>query len=117
MSRLGPIRLEELTPDQKRLYDEIMRTRANGLSGPFGVWLRNPSVAEPAEQLQNAFRLHSKLDKRVAELLVLLVARDWTAQYAWYLHEILALKAGLNADTVAAIRERRRPGALKDDEK
>jgi 4-carboxymuconolactone decarboxylase len=108
--------VEELTPEQRRLHDEIMRTREKGLSGPFGVWLRNPSVAEPAERLQNAFRLHSKLDRRVAELLVLLVARDWTAQYAWYLHEKLALKAGLDADAVAAIRDRRRPEALRDDE-
>jgi 4-carboxymuconolactone decarboxylase len=117
MSRLGPICVEELTPEQRRLHDEIMRTREKGLSGPFGVWLRNPSIAEPCEKLQNAFRLHSKLDRRVAELLVLLVARDWTAQYAWYLHEILALKAGLDPNTVAAIRDRRRPSALRDDER
>jgi 4-carboxymuconolactone decarboxylase len=117
MSRLGPIRPEELTPEQKRLHDEIMRTRQRGLDGPFGVWLRNPSIAEPAERMQNAFRLHGQLDRRVAELLVLLVAREWTAQYAWYLHEKLALKAGLDAATVAAIRDRSRPPSLRDDER
>jgi 4-carboxymuconolactone decarboxylase len=116
MPRLDPICLEQLTPEQKRLYDEIMRTRERGLDGPFGVWLRNPMMAEPAERMQNAFRLHGKLDRRVAELLILLVAREWTAQYAWYLHEKLALKAGLGAGAIAAVRERRRPDALRDDE-
>jgi 4-carboxymuconolactone decarboxylase len=116
MSRLGPIDLAALTPEQKRLYEEIMRTRAKGLDGPFGVWLRRPAIAEPCEKLQNAFRLDGQLDRRVAELLILVVAREWTAQYAWYLHEILALKAGLAEETVVAIRERRRPPALLADE-
>jgi 4-carboxymuconolactone decarboxylase len=116
MSRLAPIQPNELTPEQTRLYDEIVRTRAKGLDGPFGVWLRKPSVGEPCEKLQNAFRLDGKLNRRVAELLILLVAREWTAQYAWYLHEILALKAGLPAETIAAIRARRRPPVLQPDE-
>jgi 4-carboxymuconolactone decarboxylase len=93
-----------------------MKTRPKGLDGPFGVWLHNPSVGEPCDRLQNAFRLSGKLDRRVAEMLILLVAREWTAQYAWYLHEILAAKAGLPADTIAAIRERRRPPMLQSDE-
>jgi 4-carboxymuconolactone decarboxylase len=117
MARLPPIRKETLTPEQQRLHEVIMRTRPRGLDGPFGVWLRNPIVAEPAEQMQNTFRLHGKLDRRLAELLVLLVAREWSAQYAWYLHEKLALQAGLSALTIAAIRDRRRPDHLQDDER
>lgn len=116
MSRLDPIHVEELTTEQKPVYEEIMRTRPKGLDGPFGVWLRRPSIAEPCEKLQNAFRLRGRLDRRPAELLVLLVAREWTAQYAWYMHERLAREAGLDPATIDAIRERRRPAALRPDE-
>jgi 4-carboxymuconolactone decarboxylase len=116
MSRLDPIRVEELTAEQRPVYEEIMRTRPKGLAGPFGVWLRRPSIAEPCEKLQSAFRLHGRLDRRLAELLVLLVAREWTAQYAWYMHERLAREAGLDPATIEAIRERRRPAALLPDE-
>jgi 4-carboxymuconolactone decarboxylase len=116
MPRLSPIQPESLTPEQKQLYDQVMSTRPNGLAGPFGVWVRKPSVGEPCERLQNAFRLHGALDRRVAELLILMVAREWTAQYAWYLHEKLGLKAGLTADTIAAIRARERPPTLQPNE-
>jgi len=117
MSRLPPLSIDRLTPEQEKLYQEIMRTRSKGLDGPFGVWLRKPSVGEPCEKLQNAFRLNGTLDRRVAELLILVVAREWTAQYAWQLHEQLALKAGLAPATIDAIRNRQKPTTLLEDEK
>jgi 4-carboxymuconolactone decarboxylase len=116
MARLNPINVDALAGEQKRVYELIMATRPHGLSGPFGVWVHNSRVAEPCEWLQNAFRLHSKLDRRLAELLVLLVAREYTAQYAWYLHEKLAKKDGLDVRTIDAIRARQVPDALRADE-
>jgi 4-carboxymuconolactone decarboxylase len=116
MSRLEPLRLEELTPEQERLYHHIVGTRAKGLDGPFGIWLRVPRIGEPCEKLQNAFRLSGALDRRLAELLILLVAREWSSQYAWYLHEKLALTSGLSTEIVAAIRDCRRPRAMRPDE-
>jgi 4-carboxymuconolactone decarboxylase len=117
MPRLQPIDVNALAGEQKRVYDLVMATRPHGIAGPFGVWIRNPSVAEPCEGLQNAFRLHSQLDRRLAELLVLLVAREYTAQYAWYLHEKLARNQGLDSRTIDAIRMRQVPDILQTDER
>jgi 4-carboxymuconolactone decarboxylase len=115
--RVAEVRYDELDADQKRMYDIIAGTRKCGLGGPFSVLVRIPHVAEPANNLHNAFRLSGKLDRRIFELLILMVAREHTAEFAWVVHEALALKAGLDAAIIAAVRERRVPDFQKADER
>jgi 4-carboxymuconolactone decarboxylase len=118
MARIEEVQREQLTARQQALYDGIMRSRPRGkLSGPFSVWIHTPDIAEPADELANCFRVNPKLDKRLVELIVLLMCRDATVQYAWSVHEPLARQAGLTAQTVDAIRARKRPEFSRDDEK
>ncbi len=115
MSRLDPVSPETLTPEQRRMYDIIASTR-KGLGGPFSVWVRTPALAEPANMLHNAFRLHGTLDRRLFEMLILLVSHEYGAKYVWTFHVAQALKAGLANSTVDAIREDRRPDFAQPDE-
>jgi 4-carboxymuconolactone decarboxylase len=50
-------------------------------------------------------------------LMILVAARQSTAQYAWYIHEPHALKFGIAPEIVQAIRERRTPDFTRDDER
>ena len=115
MPRLDPPSYDALTPEQKILHADLMRTRKR-LSGPFVVWLRSPALAHGANMLAQALRENGKLERRLFELIVLMVARHWSAQYAWYSHEPAALAACLSPDVIAAIRERRAPKFAKLDE-
>ena len=118
MTRIEQLEREKLNARQQTLYDEIKRTRPRGkLIGPFSVLLHRPDIAEPANALANCFRVSPKLDKRLIELIVLLVCRDATAQYAWSAHFNLARQAGLSDETIEAIRARRRPEFGRDDER
>jgi 4-carboxymuconolactone decarboxylase len=118
MARIDDVKREKLAARQQQLYDDIMRTRPRGtLSGPFSVWINTPDIAEPADGLAKYFRLHPKLDKRLIELIVLLMCREGTVQYAWSVHEPLARKEGLTDETVAAIRARKKPKLVRDDER
>jgi 4-carboxymuconolactone decarboxylase len=117
MARVPDIPLEQLTETQRRLYDEIAGARSGGVRGPFALWLRNPELADRANQLGNALRVHGKLDRRLFELAVLLVARHWSAQYEWYAHEKAALRAGVSPEVVEAIRTERTPRFDRDDER
>src|SRR5262249_1140116 len=95
---------------QQALYDD---TRPRGkLSGPFSVWTYRPDIAEPANAI---FRVSPKLDKRLIELIMLLVCRDATAQYAWSAHFNLAREAGLSIETIEAIGAGRRPEFGRDE--
>src|SRR4051812_38928805 len=104
--RIAEVRYDELDAEQKRIYDIIAGTRKTGLGGPFSVLVRIPHVAGPANDLHNAYRLKGKVDRRVFELLILLVARAHTTEFAWVVHEALALKAGLAPEIIGAVRER-----------
>jgi 4-carboxymuconolactone decarboxylase len=118
MARVDEVKREALNPRQQRLYDDIMHTRPRGkLSGPFSVWMHRPDIAEPANALANCFRVHATLDKRLIELITLLMCRAATVKYAWAVHEPLALQAGLSPQTVDAIRTDKRPDFLREDER
>jgi 4-carboxymuconolactone decarboxylase len=116
VSRIENLKVEDFTTDQQALVAEIAGTRARGVGGPFAIWLRNPAVCRPANELGNALRARGKLDKRLFELMVLLVARHWSAQYEWYVHEPAALKAGVREEIVQAIRDGRAPSFGRRDE-
>jgi len=118
MARIDEVKRENLTARQQQLYDDIMRTRPRGsLSGPFSVLIHTPDIAEPANSLANCFRVSPKLGKRLIELITLMACRGATVQYAWSVHEPLALKEGLTQQTIDAIRARRRPDFKRDDER
>jgi 4-carboxymuconolactone decarboxylase len=116
LARLEPLSLEELTPEQKALYDVVGRGRPR-VTGPFGVWLRIPPIADAANRLTLALRDNARLDKRLFELVVLMVVRHWGAQYAWAVHEQPALKAGLTSETIEALRARQMPDFKQADER
>lgn len=116
MSRVPDLAPGEMTPDQQRLYQEISGPRGN-VGGPFALWMRLPKIADVANKFGNALRLDGTLDRRVFELVVLVIARRWTAQYEWFVHEPAALKAGLAPAIVAAIRTGAEPPYERDDER
>jgi 4-carboxymuconolactone decarboxylase len=52
---------------------------------------------------------------KLNELAILMGARAWTAQYAWYVHHRAALSAGLSADVIDAVQVGKRPAAMTAD--
>jgi 4-carboxymuconolactone decarboxylase len=116
MGRLPEIDPVELSPEQRAIYDRMMRERGH-MRGPFAVWLRNAELCENTLQLQEMFAARVKLERRLLELMILVAARQSTAQYAWFIHEPYALKFGIAPEVVQAIRERRAPDFSRDDER
>ena len=119
MGRLPPTPREALDPEQLRVNDLIQgkRGRAGGLAGgPFGVWLRDPALTEKAASLYHHLRHDITAPQRLCELAILVTARAWTAQYEWYAHEKHAVPSGLDGAVVDAIRDRKKPNFIKQDE-
>jgi 4-carboxymuconolactone decarboxylase len=116
MPRLPDIDADKLSTDQRAIYDRLMRERGH-MRGPFAVWLRNAELCQNTLKLQEMFASRVKLERRLLELMILVAARQSTAQYAWYIHEPHALKFGIAPEIVQAIRERRTPEFTRDDER
>jgi 4-carboxymuconolactone decarboxylase len=117
MARVPLLSFEELNPEQKRIWQEVGAVRSGSPGGPFAVWMHSPKIAERAHHLGNAVRLEGKLGRKLVELAVLTVARDWTAQYVFAAHVPPALEHGLPETVVEAIRTRRTPVFADDEEK
>ena len=59
MSRLAPLDLNKLDPEQKKVADAIMSGPRGGLRGPFAPWLRSPILADRAQQHGEYCRSHN----------------------------------------------------------
>src|SRR4029453_18328043 len=119
--RLGPIAPERMTEAQRKAVAEFMKVRKNG---PFGFWwgyLRVPEVLIPFLEIQT--HVHSVLEsprsaigEKLTHFAILMVARQWTQQVIWSLHEANAIKSGLKPDVVSALAAGRRPPGMTEDE-
>ncbi len=107
--RFKPLAPDEMTPEQRGVADAIMAGPRGSLRGPFPVLLYSPRIADLAQRLGAYVRFDSVLPQQLRELAILVVARHWTAQYEWYAHREMGLKAGLDPAIPDAIAAGRRP--------
>jgi len=95
---------ENLSPEQRKLYDAIRSgprakiansgaSTPGPLGGPFNVWLRSPGIGDCVQRLGEEIRFRSSLPPKLNEMAIIVTARFWTSQYEWYAHCKLALDA------------------------
>jgi 4-carboxymuconolactone decarboxylase len=80
-----------------------MRVRGH-VRGPFAVWINAPEVAEKAVAMQDMFGTRGTLNKRLFELMVLIMARRSSAQFAWFAHVDRATRLGLASHVIETLR-------------
>jgi len=114
--RLAPLDPGKMTPEQSKVADDIVSGPRKSLSGPFNAWLRSPQLADRLQRVGEYLRFHSSVPARLNEFAILITARQWTAQYEWYAHYPLAIKAGLDPRIAAELAAGKRPEAMADDE-
>jgi 4-carboxymuconolactone decarboxylase len=114
--RFKPLSLDEMTPEQRRMADNVLAGPRKALRGPFSTFLYSPETGDQAQKLGAQVRFKNSLPEKLKELAIIIVARHWTAQYEWYAHHRLALEAGLDSAIAGAIAEGKRPARLADDE-
>ena len=78
--------------------------------------LRSPDLADRVRALGDYIRYGSSLPPALRELVILIVARFWSAHYEWQAHRRIAIEAGLDASIAEAIAAGRRPEKLNADE-
>lgn len=125
--RFKQIPVEDLTADQRALYDAIKSgprsavknssaARPGPLGGPFNVLLRSPEVGNIIQSLGAAIRFRSSIPSKLNELAIITTARHWSAHYEWQAHLRLALEAGLDPAIGEDIAKGRRPSKMSEEE-
>jgi 4-carboxymuconolactone decarboxylase len=115
MPRIPAVTRESLPPDKHPIYDAIGESRGH-VSGPFPVLLNSPEVASRIATLGHYLRYESILKPMIRELAILTVAREFDCQYAWTSHDSLARQAGVRDEAIAALRDRKAPQGLTEEE-
>src|SRR5258708_1169911 len=111
--RFKPLSPDEMSPEQRRPADSMLRGAGQWRGGPFSVFLHSPATGDAAQRLGEQVRFRNSLPEKLKELAILVVARHWTAQYEWYAHHRFALAAGLDPAIAAAIAAGKRPAGLE----
>lgn len=109
MSRLPAIPPEQLSDAQRKVADEITAGPRGEVRGPFIPLLHNAPAANAVQQMGAFLRFDGTLPGDLREMVILIVARHWTAQYEWFAHHRIALNEGLAPAICDAIASGSRP--------
>ena len=114
--RLPTIPPEQYTPEQKQAVQDFEAARKAAVRGPFQPLLHSPQVMTLMRSTGDYLRYKSAIGTTLSELVILVVAREWTQDYEWMVHQPIAVDVGIKASITQAIAEGRRPQGMNDDE-
>ncbi|WP_294537001.1 carboxymuconolactone decarboxylase family protein [uncultured Rhodoblastus sp.] len=110
---IPPAQYDEI---QKKAADEFLAARKTPVFGPFEPLMHSPQVMSSARAMGDYLRYNSAVGVTLSELAILVVARNWSQDYEWFVHAPISLKQGIKPEIVAAIADGRRPEAMSEDE-
>jgi 4-carboxymuconolactone decarboxylase len=109
-SRLPLVKRENLNEVGRAAYDAVVdrnsRLRAE-LIGPAGIWLNIPELSPHIREVNWYLRNRISLDAKLAELAILVTARESDGQTEWTAHEPAGLRAGLDQRVVDIVKYRK----------
>ena len=115
--RLPLPRREDLDDAGQQAYDRASRPELiMGLRGPAGLQLHSPGTGPHLSALNTYLRFQAGFTGREREVAILATAREMDSQFEWVAHENEALKEGVPAQVVDAIKHRRGLEGLPEED-
>src|SRR5476649_1757310 len=126
--RLPLIAPQDLTPEQKALYDNMRKgissnfndfiaVREDGaLMGPWNQWLHEPAIGKAIWDLTLAMTANASLADNVRQIAILVVGARFDAAYELYAHIAVAEREGMKPERLAALVADLKPTDLSKKE-
>lgn len=114
--RMPPIPPEAQTQEQRDAALAFQEVRGNAVFGPFVPLHRSPRLMLRFQAVGSYCRYENSLGLRLSEFIILMVARRHSQDVEWDIHAPIALASGVSPETVAGLREGRRPPGMAPDE-
>ncbi|MAX04166.1 MAG: hypothetical protein CL883_02445 [Dehalococcoidia bacterium] len=111
MARVPYVKREDLSDEQKPIFDRIAKTRGS-VQNVFGALMNNPQAAEVVTSVGEYIRYKSKLDPAIRETAILTTAKELNNSYEWAQHEPVALEVGVRDEVIDAILSGKGPMGL-----
>jgi len=116
MARITLPSPETMSPDQRRVYDQVVSGPRGKVVGPLRAALHNAELAERWQAFGALLRYRTSLTPRQSELAILVTGRACNSPFEWHAHRVEAEKAGVEAPIIEALLARQRPADLDDDD-
>jgi 4-carboxymuconolactone decarboxylase len=115
-----PNNWDKLTPEQKKYVESILSGPRGDITGPLGVMMVSPGLGDLSQKAIAYSRFagregFSSVPPKLNELAILVVAKHWSAEYVWNAHHTAAVRNGIPAEVVEAIRIGKRPTTMEKD--
>jgi 4-carboxymuconolactone decarboxylase len=114
--RFAELTVTQLNDQQRPIADRILTFSKIGIGGPYHIMLRSPQAAQQIINLMEYLRFQSTVPNRLKEFSIMIQGRLWRSQVEWATHYTPALKAGVSAETLAALKNNTRPTSMQPDE-
>ena len=116
MLRVPPANQESMPPHLREVF--AAATKGNIPTGMNASLLYSPEASERAHHWADYLRTETGiLPRRLQKLAMLVVARELDCQFIWNAHAHPAQEAGLSAELVYNLRDKKPLPAMKADEK
>jgi len=106
---------DALDAEQQRIFDDIARPRKGQVPAPFHIYLESPELCGLVQALGAFCRYRTGLSPLLSETAILVTASHWRAEYEFEVHAGEALRAGVPAEVVDALRQGRAPSIADPD--
>ncbi len=114
--RLAKLSYDQLSPEQKVAWDQVVEGPRKKMHGPFFIWLHSPDLLQRGQNLGLYARFQSSLPPRLSELCILMMASHWKASGEWIDHEPIARGFGVDAAALENLRQGKPAKFGKPDE-
>ena len=96
MARLHLPSVDEMTPEQRDVHDEVVSGVRGRLVGPLRAVIHSPDLARRWSRLGEYLRFSTCLPKKLNELAIIVTGRRWNSQLEFLIHAEAAVAAGLD---------------------
>src|SRR5262245_41616151 len=107
MARIQIIDRADMNAEQARVYDAAKQS-SGIVGGPYYAYIRLPKLFEACQNVR-ASLASGPLSEREQQIVNLVVARHWGAQYPWFAQVRRSLAVGIDQAVVDAINARKVP--------
>ena len=127
--RLKYLQPDELPPDQKSFYDEMLKgieknytgsqtkTASGALVGPFNPWLQAPKFGRPVWAFNRSLNVDPVLSPRVREVATFAVGTHFQAAYEVGSHCNIARTEGFDDAAIKTLAAGQAPDTLSTEER
>jgi 4-carboxymuconolactone decarboxylase len=107
MTRIAIVDRTDMNDEQARVYDDAKQS-SGIVGGPYYAYIRLPKLFEACQNLRTCLS-SGPLSGREQQIVNLVVARHWNAQYPWFAQVRRSLTVGIDRAVIDAINARKTP--------